>query len=239
MTNREAIDGWPSGGQDAQRAGLDAEAVRDWIFDLDNTVYPAACNLFLQIDARINRFIQDFLALDPVEARAVQRRFFDDHGSSLAGLMTHHGLEPGRFLDYVHDIDLSVLDPAPTLGEALSALPGRKLIYTNGSTRHAENVLSRLGIAEHFAEIFDIAAADFLPKPRAEPMAVLISRHAVEPRTAVFIEDLARNLEPAAALGITTVLVAGSALEKPPESFVDHVIDDLPGWLHGLTPPAP
>lgn len=227
----------PLDGAVRRGAALDPAAVDDWIFDLDNTVYPAACNLFVQIDVRINAFIQRFLGLEPAAARTVQTRFFQTHGSSLAGLMIHHGLQPGEFLDYVHDIDLGVLDPAPALGAVLAALPGRKLIYTNGSTRHAENVLSRLGIAEHFAEIFDIAAADFLPKPRAEPLAALIARHEIEPRAAVFFEDLARNLEPAAALGITTVWVAESAPEEPPEPFIHHVTENLTGWLQGLTGP--
>lgn len=235
MAPRQASGDRSSDGAVGPGTALDPEAVRDWLFDLDNTVYPAACNLFVQIDARINAFIQSFLGLEPAAARAVQSRFFHAHGSSLAGLMIHHGLQPGEFLDYVHDIDLSVLSPAPALGTALAALPGRKLIYTNGSTRHAENVLSRLGIADHFTEIFDIAAAEFLPKPRAEPLAALIARHDIEPRASVFIEDLARNLEPAAALGITTVWVAERTPSEPPEPFIHHVTEDLPGWLQGLT----
>lgn len=227
-----AIDGKSS--HESGRSGdksLDPRSIRDWIFDLDNTVYPTACDLFAQIDARINSFIQDYLALGPVEARTLQSRYFRDHGSSLAGLMLHHDLAPSTFLDFVHEIDLTVLDPAPELGETLAALPGRKLIYTNGSTRHAERVLERLGIIDHFSEIFDIAAADFRPKPRPEPLDELLARHGIEPSTTVFVEDLARNLEPAAAVGITTVWVAPEPNAAHPGPHVHHVTHDLAGWL--------
>ncbi len=229
-----AVD--PQGAAVAGRGpALDPAEVRDWIFDLDNTLYPAACQLFVQVDARINSFIQDYLALDPGAARALQRRYFEAHGSSLAGLMLHHGLDPAEYLAFVHEIDLGVLLPSPELDAALAALPGRKLIYTNGSTRHAERVLARLGIAGHFAEIFDIAAADYRPKPRAEPMSALVERHGIAPRSAVFVEDLARNLAPAAALGMTTVLVTAAPAVEAPEDFIDHVTDDLAAWLGALT----
>lgn len=213
----------------------DPAAIEDWIFDLDNTLYPRSSQLFSQIDIRILSFIQDFLRIERDEARQLQRRYFLDHGSSLRGLILHHGLVPDRFLDFVHDIDLTVLAPAPRLDAALARLRGRKLIYTNGSTRHAEGVLARLGIARHFAEIYDIRAADFRPKPQPESLHGLIGRHAIRPDAAIFFEDIERNLAPAAALGLTTVWVRpddGEATAAP--EHVHHTVDDLPAWLEAL-----
>ena len=213
----------------------DLSAIDDWIFDLDNTLYPQSSQLFSQIDLRILSFIQDFLQLKQDQARRLQRRYYLDHGSSLRGLMLHHGLAPDRFLDFVHDIDLTVLAPAPQLDGALTRLPGRKLIYTNGSTRHAEGVLARLGIGHHFAEIYDIRAADFRPKPQPESFDGLIGRHAITPSTAIFFEDIERNLVPAAALGLTTVWVRpGDGAAAPAPDHVDHVVEDLAAWLAAL-----
>jgi putative hydrolase of the HAD superfamily len=147
-----------------------AARYRHWIFDLDNTLYPASCRLFDQVEARMGAFIADFLGISPEAARAIQKRYFKEHGTTLRGLMVHHDLAPQRFLDYVHAIDVSALEPAPALARALDRLPGEKLVYTNGSTRHAENVMARLGVAGCFDGIFDIAAADYLAKPEPQSM---------------------------------------------------------------------
>ncbi|MDJ0896197.1 MAG: pyrimidine 5'-nucleotidase [Alphaproteobacteria bacterium] len=214
-----------------------------WVFDLDNTLYPASSNLFAQIDQRMGAFISDALGIDRVEARTLQKQYFREHGTTLRGLMTIHGIDPHAFMDYVHDIDLSPVQADPDLGGSLARLPGRKLVFTNGSVAHAERVLDRLGVTEHFAEIFDIAAADFIPKPDPGSYAELVARHDIEPRRAAMFEDIPRNLKPAAALGMTTVLVTASADGEiarygPPgdESeaaldHVDHVTDDLARWL--------
>jgi putative hydrolase of the HAD superfamily len=214
----------------------DGARVRDWIFDLDNTVYPASCGLFDQVDRRIVEFVQDFLGLDSGAARLVQRRYFREHGSCLRGLMVNHALDPARFLDYVHDIDMSPLSPAPELAAVLGRLPGRKIIFTNGSTRHAEKVLGHLGVAQHFTEIHDIAAADYLPKPVPQSYRILLDRHGVVPAAAVYIEDIARNLEPAAALGMTTAWIAPADRDtkaRPPR-YVHHVVENLARWLASL-----
>ena len=220
----------------AVRPLADGVRVRDWIFDLDNTLYPASSGLFGQVDRRIVEFVGDLLGLDPQAARLVQRRYYRDHGSCLRGLMVNHALEPARFLDYVHDIDMSPLSPDPELGAALARLPGRKIIYTNGSTRHAERVLEQLGLARHFTEIHDIVAADYLPKPLPQSYRLLVARRGVDPAAAVYVEDIAGNLEPAAALGMTTAWIAPADrdMQAPPPRYVHHVVENLARWLASL-----
>jgi putative hydrolase of the HAD superfamily len=212
--------------------------VDDWVFDLDNTLYPASCNLFRQVDRRIGEYIQGFLGLEREAARSLQRRYFLEHGSSLRGMMINHAMKPGGFLAYVHDIDMSPVPPAPALDTALESLPGRKIVFTNGSTAHAERVLGRLGVTRHFAAVFDIIAADYLPKPQPATYRRLVELYGIEPTRAVLVEDLAQNLVPAAALGMITVWVApdGHNFSEPPaEGAVHHVVDDLAGWLSALT----
>ena len=216
-------------------SGLAGLHSRDaWVFDLDNTLYPAHCNLFAQIDVRMRSFIARFLDIPEDDAFRLQKQYFREHGTTLRGMMLNHGLDPVPFLDYVHDIDVSAVPDCPDLVAALDALPGRKLIYTNGSVRHAENILAKLGIADHFDEIFDIVAADYVPKPQPEPYRQLIARHAIEPARAVMIEDIAANLKPAAALGMTTVWVqTPSAWSRHGSDgdHIHHVVDDLGAWL--------
>ncbi len=217
--------------------GTDFTAVETWVFDLDNTIYPARFNLFDQVDARIGAFIANLLDLDPVAARRIQKQYFRDHGTTLSGLMQNHDVDPHEFLDFVHDIDVACIPPDPLLNQNLQRLPGRKVIYTNGSTGHAENVLDRLGIARHFDGIFDIEAADYVPKPEAAAYRNLIERFRIEPHKAVMVEDLARNLAPAAALGMTTVWVRTDnawAADGSSQDYIHHVIDDVADWIASL-----
>lgn len=219
---------------EADDAGLRRAAeAAVWIFDLDNTLYPAHCNLFDQIDQRMGSFIQTFLGIDAAEARALQKQYFRAHGTTMRGLMTHHGMDPQGFLDFVHDIDLSALPESHVLDAALERLPGRKIIFTNGSVRHAERITAHMGIDRHFEAIFDIVASDFLPKPDAKPYRTVVARHGIAADRAVMVEDIARNLEPAAAMGMITVWVRppdAPAAERP--DYVDHLVHDLPDWLH-------
>ena len=213
--------------------------VETWVFDLDNTLYPASCSLFPQIDVRMRHFIAERLGLGLDQAFALQKSYYRQFGTTLRGLMLMHGIEPEAFLAYVHDIDHSVLEAAPRLDAALAGLAGRKLIFTNGSQPHAVAVLERLGIARHFEGIFDIVASRFVPKPQPEGYDALIRRFAFDPRRAAMVEDIHRNLAPAAQLGMTTVWVRQDdhpdfkvvIQDDDDLSHVDHVIDDLPHWL--------
>ena len=209
-----------------------------WVFDLDNTLYPAHSNLFAKVSRRMTSFIMDRFTLGHDDARSLQRRLFREYGTTLRGLMDEHGVDPVVFLDHVHDIDLSDLAPAPDLDRAIAALPGRKLIYTNGSVPHAERITEKLGIAGHFEAVFDIVAADFVPKPDPRPYDVMLARHGVDPSRAVMIEDSAANLRPAADLGMTTVwLKSDIDWAKPKEGADDHIhhiVDDLAEWLDRL-----
>ena len=214
-------------------------AAETWIFDLDNTLYPAECNLFAQIDRRMGEFIARHFAVDYDEAKRRQKGFFQSHGTTLRGLMVEHGLDPAGFLDYVHDIDLAVVQAQPQLGAALDRLPGRKVIFTNGTVAHADRVLNRLGIADRFEAVFDIVASDYLPKPREEPYHKLLDSHGIRPRGAVMVEDMARNLVPAAALGMTTIWVPTAAEwskpERPDETgHIHHTAPDLTAFLAAL-----
>jgi putative hydrolase of the HAD superfamily len=212
----------------------DAEA---WIFDLDNTLYSATFNLFGQIDDRMRAYIADFLGVGLEEAYRLQKHYFREYGTSLHGLMHHHGMDPAAFLDYVHDIDVTVLPPSPRLEAALALLPGRKLVFTNASTRHAERVMGRLGIGHHFEAVFDIIEADYRPKPGPESYGVLVRRHGLDAGKTVMVEDIARNLAPAAALGMTTVWIRTNTEHGTAGAdggFIDHVVDDLEAWLEAV-----
>lgn len=211
-----------------------------WIFDLDNTLYPASCRLFDQIDVKIGAFVSNLLGIDAAEARRIQKAYFYEYGTTLRGLMSEHKVAPEAFLDFVHDIDHSPVPANRLLDEALHALPGRKLIFTNGSVAHAENVMNRLGVAHHFEGVFDIVAAEYRPKPDPETYNALLRRHAVDPRTATLFEDLPQNLLPAHALGMTTILVKTDAEWAQPGADGDHIhhmTDDLVLWLEANCPP--
>jgi putative hydrolase of the HAD superfamily len=218
--------------------------VETWVFDLDNTLYPHHLNLWQQVDDRIRAFIADFLKLPPDEAFRVQKDYYRRYGTSMRGLMSEHGLNPDEFLDYVHRIDHSPLEPNPALGAALAALPGRKLVLTNGTRKHAEAVMQRLTVHEHFEDVFDIVAAELEPKPSPQTYERFLQRHAVDPAKTAMFEDLARNLEVPHALGMATVLVVPSAqhpivregweLEGRDAGHVDHVTDNLSVFLGGI-----
>jgi putative hydrolase of the HAD superfamily len=213
--------------------------VVDWVFDLDNTLYPASCNLFAQVDRRMGEFISRLLGVAVTEARRLQKQYFCQYGTTLRGLMIEHRVDPNAFLDYVHRIDVSPVPPSPPLEAALRRLEGRKIVFTNATRRHADNVLGRLGIGHHFHAIFDIVAAGYLPKPHPQTYAALLRQCAIVPGRAALIEDIARNLEPAAALGMTTVWVRsdsdwGRAGLEHGDGHIHHVADDLVAWLDGV-----
>lgn len=213
-----------------------------WVFDLDNTLYPASSSLFPQIDVRMRQFIADRFRIPEEEAFRLQKRYYREFGTTLRGLMVLHAIEPDTFLDYVHAIDCTVLDRAPRLDAALAALPGRKVIFTNGTEAHAVNVMERLGIAGRFDGIFDIRAAAYVPKPDPGVYALMASRHGLDPTRCAMFEDIPRNLKPAAAIGMTTVWVREEnhpdrVVHVPADEdlgHIHHVTDDLVGWLEDL-----
>ncbi|MBM07968.1 MAG: pyrimidine 5'-nucleotidase [Magnetovibrio sp.] len=214
------------------------ESKETWLFDLDNTLYPASCRLFDQIDRNITTYISEYLALEWEPAYNLQKSFFKKHGTTLRGLMIEHGIDPHHYLEYVHDIDLSPISPNLAFNKALTVLPGRKIIFTNGSVKHAKNVLSKLGILDHFETMFDIVASDFLPKPEPVIYDKLVKKYAIYAPTSVMIEDIAWNLKPAHQLGMTCVWIRSNNYlgSKPDyENHIDYIIDDLTTWLCSLT----
>ena len=208
----------------------DLSHVDIWIFDLDNTLYPPGSEFMALMESRMTDFVARETGLPRDQARALQKKYLHEHGTTLAGMMAHHGMAPEPFLTEVHDISMDTLHPIPELVEAIARLPGRRLVFTNGDARHAARVLAHLGLDHLFEDVFHIAAADYIPKPRPEAFERMIARHDVEPRASAFFEDSERNLEPAAGLGMTTVLVGPAALQST-APFVQHKTDDLAGFL--------
>ena len=214
-----------------------------WVFDLDNTLYPHHL-LWQQVDDRIRSYVSEFLKVSKDEAFRVQKDYYKRYGTTMRGLMTEHGLNPDDYLEYVHQIDHSPLEPNPALGAAIEKLPGRKLILTNGTRKHADAVMRRLEIHQHFEDVFDIIAAELEPKPSTITYERFLKLHNVDASKAAMFEDLSRNLEAPHALGMTTVLVVpdGDAevvredweLEGRDAAYVDHVTDDLTGFLQRL-----
>ena len=214
------------------------------MFDLDNTLYPHHLNLWQQVDERIRDYVAQFLRITKDEAFHLQKDYYRRYGTTMRGLMTEHGLQPDDYLEFVHQIDHSPLVPNPALGAAIEKLPGRKLIMTNGTRKHAEAVMARLQIRHHFDDVFDIAAADLDPKPMPHVYHRFLARHRVDPKRSAMFEDLARNLEVPHALGMTTVLVVPEGtrevfreaweMEGRDAAHVDHVTDDLAGFLEKL-----
>jgi putative hydrolase of the HAD superfamily len=219
--------------------------VDTWVFDLDNTLYPHHVNLWEQVDARIRDYIADFLKITHEEAFRLQKDYYKRYGTSMRGLMTEHGMAPDDFLDFVHQVDHSPLEPNPALGAAIERLPGRKLILTNGTRHHADAVLARLGLVAHFDDVFDIVAAELEPKPSPLIYDRFLAAHGVDAGKAAMFEDLARNLSVPHALGMTTVLVVPEntrevfredwELEGRDDPHVDHVTDDLCGFLEKIS----
>ncbi len=222
--------------------GPDFRHVNAWIFDLDNTLYRADSNLFSQIDERMTRYIAHHLAVSAEEAWQLQQAYYREYGSTLSGLMLLNGVDPESFLAYVHDIDLSAIAPDAALIAAMERLPGRRFVFTNGCRHHAVRVLDRLGLAESVNEVWDIRTVDYTPKPQTEAYHRVVAAGAFDPKSAAMFEDMARNLMPAYALGMTTVWINNGSLwsHQGPEyplvarRHIHHEIDDLSEFLHAI-----
>ena len=214
---------------------------RVWLFDLDNTLYPSECNLFAQVDQRMSAYIAKTLGVPQPYARHLQKSYYRQFGTTLAGLMKVHKLAPEPFLDYVHDIDLSVLTELPELRASIEALPGRKMIFTNGSRKHAEGVAAKLGLLDLFDGIEDISSCGFVPKPEKDAFDGVVARQGIQPNQAAMMEDMPHNLEVPHALGMTTVLVHSTYMDHPVQqkmkswtaqpAHIDHMTKDLAGFL--------
>ena len=211
--------------------------IRDWIFDLDNCLYPASAGLFALIDERMGAYIQRLMNCDPAEAKRIQKAHFHAHGTTLAGLMRECDVDPSDFLHDVHSIPLDRVAPDPRLASGLGRLPGRKFVFTNGDAPYARRVLQAIGVHDHFDDLHDILASGLRPKPDPHGYTLLCERFGIDPRAAVLVEDMAQNLKPAKALGMTTVWVdngseRGAHLAE--EGHVDLVIADVGEWLESI-----
>jgi putative hydrolase of the HAD superfamily len=216
--------------------------ITDWVFDLDNTLYPRTCNLFAQIDIRITNYVMDLTRLDFEAARALQKTYYRDFGTTLNGLMTQHTVDPDHFLNTVHAIDYSPVDAHPDLIDAIRALPGRKFILTNGDVSHARSVLKRLGGDDLFEHVHDIRAMTYVPKPHKAAYDGFFALHGIDPTRAVMFDDLEKNLVVPHDVGMSTVQVVAGAdfvheqvdaweLDRTTGPHVHHITDDLAKFL--------
>jgi putative hydrolase of the HAD superfamily len=226
----------------ARSGGPDFRHVRNWIFDLDNTLYPSSCGLFGQIDEKMAVYTRTLLGITLEDARRLQKAYYYEHGTTLNGLMKVHGVDAEDYLAFVHDIDLSVLTPDPALHDALAKLPGRKFIFTNGCINHAGRVLDRLGIAAHFDDVWDIRTIGFRPKPDAAAYRTVLAQAGSDGHDAAMFEDITRNLVEAKALGMTTVWLKnasdwsrqGPSHPVAEAHHIDYETDDLAAFLNSI-----
>jgi len=211
--------------------------VRDWIFDLDNCLYPASTGLFSLIDERMGAYIQRLLDCGPVEAKRVQKQHFHQHGTTLAGLMKEHGIDPHDFLEDVHAIELDRVQADARLSRLLPMLPGRRFVFTNGDAPYARRVLDRIGVTEHFDDLHDIHASSYRPKPDPHGYELLCERFGIDPAHALLADDMVQNLAPAKALGMTTIWVDNGS-ERGNHNYDSRVVDeritDVGAWLERI-----
>jgi putative hydrolase of the HAD superfamily len=221
----------------ADLAQADFAHVKTWVFDLDNTLYPADIRLFDQIERRMTRYVMRTIAVDEMEADRLRRRYWEDHGTTLAGLMREHGIDPVPYLAEVHDIDLTSVAPHAALREAIGRLPGRKIVYTNGSREHARRVTGAIGLDGIFDRLYGFEDAAYIPKPQAAAFAAIFETDGLVPTRAAMFEDDHRNLAVPHALGMRTVLVGpGSTGACADHAHVHHVTDDLVAFLARIGP---
>jgi putative hydrolase of the HAD superfamily len=217
--------------------------IQNWIFDLDNTIYPATSGIQHQVDERMPHYIMRQFGLDYTAARKIQKDFYYRYGTTLSGLVQEHKIDPWHYWDYIFDIDYAALKHDLALREVLAMLPGRKFIFTNSPHTHAQKVLDNLGIAGLFAGVFDLTAADLISKPDPAPYAKMLAQFSINPHAALFIDDVARNLVPAHQLGVTTVYLARPihaaddamhGVDSEISPYVDYQTDDMLGFLQQI-----
>lgn len=210
--------------------------VEHWVFDLDNTLYPPSARLFDQIEVRMTDFVMRALGVDRARADHLRTQYWQLYGTTLAGLMHEHDIAPGPYLAEVHDISFAPLTPDPDLRAAIAALPGHRIVFTNGSAPYAEQVLAARGLDGLFDGVFGVEHADYTPKPAKAAFATVFARAGVTPERAAMFEDDPRNLEVPHALGMRTVHVAPQSCTSP---YIEHHTADLAQFLRSLHPHKP
>ena len=210
------------------------QSIKFWIFDLDNTLYSGNTKVFEQVDKKMTEYISKKLKVDKEEAKKIQKKYFHEYNTTLNGMVKNHKINANEFLEFVHDINIDFLKKDPSLAKEIEKLEGIKIIFTNGSRKHALNVTKRLGIDQLFDDIFDIVDSDFIPKPLMEPYKKLVKKHKIDPKLCVLVEDIARNLKPAYEMGMKTVWIENNepwASKFSNSSFVNYRTNNLPEFL--------
>ena len=218
-------------------SGLVQSGITEWVFDLDNTIYPAKSNLFARVAQKMTVFLMNEFSLPEAEAAALKTRLFREYGTTMHGLMTEFGLDSQPLLSFVHDIDLSDIEPDTELDALLAELPGRKHIFTNGTVAHADNILGAFGVRSHFEHVFDIVAANHEPKPAMRAYELFLSQTGIMPNKAVMIEDMAVNLRAPAALGMGTIWIEHDhdwARDGSEQDYVQYQSADIKSCLREI-----
>ena len=208
--------------------------IKYWLFDLDNTLYSGKTKVFEQVDKRMSQYISEKLNVDVKEAKKIQKNYFYKYNTTLNGMIKNHEIDADEFLNFVHDIDVDFLKKDINLSKQLEKLDGKKIIFTNGSRKHALNIMQKIGVEQHFDDIFDIVDAEFIPKPGVEPYKKLVKKHKIDPNLCVFIEDIARNLKPAYEMGMKTVWIENDepwAKKFSDSYFIDKKTNNLSEFL--------
>ncbi len=211
--------------------------IKYWIFDLDNTLYSGQTKVFSEVDKKMSSFISKKFNVDLKKAKEIQKKYFYEYGTTLSGLMNHDNIDPHEFLEFVHDIDISWLPEDKVLREELSKIKEKKIIFTNGSHAHVENITKQLGVQDLFDGAFDITDADFIPKPHVDPYKKMIKKFEINPTEAILIEDIAHNLEQAKNLGMKTCWLENEeafAKKDANKPYIDYKIDNLPSFLQKI-----
>jgi putative hydrolase of the HAD superfamily len=209
-------------------------SIKYWIFDLDNTLYSGQTKVFEQVDKKMSKYISDKLNINLEEAKKIQKNYFYQYNTTLNGMIKNHKIDPEEFLEFVHDVDIDFLEKDLRLAEEIKKLDGKKIIFTNGSKKHAINVTKKIGIDKLFDGIFDIVSAGYVPKPSIEPYKKLVEEHKIDPKLSVLVEDIARNLKPAYEMGMKTVWIQNEepwAKEFSDGNFIDYKTNNLSEFL--------
>ena len=212
----------------------DLQSIKFWIFDLDNTLYSGNTRVFEQVDKKMTEYISKKLKVDKEEAKKIQKNYFHEYNTTLNGMIKNHKINAHEFLEFVHDINIDFLQKDMELAKEIERLDGIKIIFTNGSRKHALNVTKRLGVDELFDDIFDIVDCNFIPKPLMEPYKKLVEKHKIDPKLCVLIEDIARNLKPAYEMGMQTIWIKNDepwAKEFSDSEFVKYKTSNLSDFL--------